>query len=115
MLHYNCLMDNTVTLMDLVCLAACGFSALVAIASAFFCYTKNKEHDASQATIATALSAVNNAVLACGQRAEECEDAYLNLVRSVYRLEKSVGAIAGGVIGVGPDGEIDAFGEDDDV
>ena len=107
-------MEQTVSIIDIVILAACALSWLLAIASAFFCYMKNRDHDAGQAVISNALSAVNEAIHACGKKTGECENAYLELVRAVYRLEKSVGAIAGDVIAVDEKGTVDFYGSEDD-
>lgn len=107
-------MEQTVSIIDIVILVACAVTWLLAIGSAFYCYMKNRDHDAGQRVISNALSAVNDAIMACGKKTEECENAYLELVRCVYRLEKSVGSIAGDIIAVDEKGRVDFYGSEDD-
>ena len=107
-------MDPYISVIDIVTLIIALLSATVVIACAFYCYVKDKAYTAEHVQVIGALQAVNAALVQLATRTEECEDAYIGTLRNLYRVDKTVGAMTGDVMGVSPDGSMGQFGTEGD-
>jgi hypothetical protein len=105
-------MEYSVSIIDIVTLLIALATAAVVIVCTFICYVRIKSYSIEKDHVIDALQAVNNALVTLAKKTQECEDAYVNTLRTLYRIDKVVGAMAGDVMGVSPDGKMGRFGTD---
>lgn len=102
-------MDTNVSVIDLVTMLISLSAILLSISCGFYCYIRCQVYMAAQAQIGQALVECHKAIIECDKRSHEGEEAYLDVIRNIYRIDKTVGSLAGDVLGIDQDGDMGNF------